>query len=132
MNLLLDTHILLWSLLEPEHLSRKVADALVSPDNVLWLSPISTWEIMILSEKKRISLGKMSADKWLKNVFQNIPFREASLNHEVAIQSRLLDLPHQDPADRFLVASSIIYDLTLVTADKRLIGHQEFKVMPNR
>jgi len=132
MNLLLDTHILLWSLLEPENLSEKVADALVSPDNTLWLSPVSTWEIMILSEKKRISLKPVPVDKWLRSIFQKIPFREATLNHEIAMQSRMLDLPHQDPVDRFLVASAIVYNLTLVTADRRLIGQQGFRIMANR
>lgn len=49
MKLLLDTHILLWSLLEPDRLHPRVAWELERAGNQLWLSPISTWEILILS-----------------------------------------------------------------------------------
>ena len=47
--------------------------------------------------------------------------KQAAINHEVAMQSRLIKLPHQDPADRFIAASAVVYDLVLVTADKYLI-----------
>ena len=56
MKLLLDTHILLWGLLEPERLNRRVAAELQDPQNEIWLSPINVWEIMILAEKGRIVL----------------------------------------------------------------------------
>jgi PIN domain nuclease of toxin-antitoxin system len=54
-----------------------------------------------------------------------------SFNHEVAIRSRTLSLPHQDPADRFLAASAVVYDLTLVTADERLMESDEYAVLRN-
>jgi len=38
----------------------------------------------------------------MKNALDTLPFREAVLNHEVAMQSRVIRLPHQDPADRFI------------------------------
>jgi PIN domain nuclease of toxin-antitoxin system len=53
-------------------------------------------------------------------------------NHEVAIQSRRVDLPHRDPADRLLAATAIVYDLTLVTADDRFLGSTMFAVLPSR
>jgi len=53
------------------------------------------------------------------------------MNHEIAIQSRILDLIHQDPADRFLAATSIVYVLTLVTADRRLMTSTRFSILPN-
>jgi len=119
-RLLLDTHIWLWSLLEPSKLAKAVAAELESPSNELWLSPISTWELLILVEKGRVVLNA-EPRKWIRDVFSKIPFKEAPINHDVAIQSRLLDLLHQDPADRFLIATALVYDLTLVTADERLI-----------
>jgi PIN domain nuclease of toxin-antitoxin system len=51
----------------------------------------------------------------LVSIHQDIIFKE------VAIQSRLVELPHQDPADRFLAATAIVYDLILVTTDTRII-----------
>ena len=59
-----------------------------------------------------------------------MPFKQAMINHEVAIQSRLVDLPHQDPADRFLAATAMVYDLILVTADLRLLSSKQFSVLP--
>lgn len=128
MKLLLDTHILLWSLLEPARLAGQVSAELQNTSNELWLSPISTWEIIVLAEKGRIVLDT-SPDLWLRDVFKTIPFKEAPLNHEVAIQSRLIDLAHGDPADRFLVATAIVYDLTLITADRRIIAAEACPVL---
>jgi PIN domain nuclease of toxin-antitoxin system len=130
MKLLLDTHILLWSLLDPGQLSMRVADELENTSNELWLSPITTWEILLLAEKGQVILDA-EPEMWLRGVFERIPFREAVINHEIAIQSRIPDLTHQDPADRFLAATSIVYGLTLVTADKRLMTSTRFSVLPD-
>ena len=131
MKLLLDTHILLWSLLDPAKLTMQVAIELENLSNELWLSPISTWEILILVEKGRVVLD---ADPitWVRDVFRKIPVKEAHINHEIAIQSRMLDFAHEDLADRFLAATALIYDLTLVTADERLLASDQYSVMPNK
>ncbi|GIX47756.1 MAG: ribonuclease VapC [Candidatus Tectimicrobiota bacterium] len=131
MRLLLDTHIFLWSLLEPERLSRRVATALEDPGNELWLSPIVIWEVLILAEKGRVVL-EPDAVAWVRRALQTIPFREAPLTHEVAIQSRFVALPHQDPADRFLAATALVYDLTLVTADERLLRAPSIPILADR
>jgi PIN domain nuclease of toxin-antitoxin system len=120
MNLLLDTHILLWSLLDPGRLTPDIAAALTHPDNTLWISPITTWEILVLSDKQRLQLDRDPA-AWMREILQTIPLNEAPLNHEVALRSRAVRLQHQDPADRFLAATAGVYDLTLVTMDRRLM-----------
>lgn len=130
MRLLLDTHIWLWSLLEPARLAKQVAAELENPDNELWLSPISLWEVLILVEKRRVVLD-LDPAAWIRRVLARVPFKEAPLNHEVALKSRSLSLDHQDPADRFLAATALIYDLTLVTADERLLHSKELHVLPN-
>ena len=129
MKLLLDTHILLWSLLEPARLAMEVSAELENPSNELWLSPISTWEIIILAERGHIVLDARP-ELWLRDVFTTVPFKEAPLNHEVAIQSRMINLTQEDPADRFLVATALVYDLKLVTADRRIITSQTCSIMP--
>ena len=131
LKLLLDTHILLWSFIEPERLNQRVATALEDPANELWLSPIVIWEVLMLAEKGRVEL-EPDAVTWVRKVLQTIPFREASLTHEVAIQSRLVELPHQDPADRFLAATALVYALTLVTADQRLLDVETIPTLANR
>jgi len=130
-NLLLDTHIFLWSMLEPERLSKNVAVELQKQENQLWFSPISSWEIMLLDKKGKIELDPHPAS-WLREAFKRVPVKEARINHEIAIQSCLINLPHQDPADRLLAATALIYDLTLVTADTRLIGSKACKFLRNK
>ncbi|MGD9188730.1 MAG: type II toxin-antitoxin system VapC family toxin [Desulfobacteraceae bacterium] len=128
---LLDTHIFLWSLLDPSCLSEDVANELDNPANELWLSPITTWEVVILSEKGRIQLDAPPIS-WVKNVLSTLPFHEATLNHEVAMESRNIRLAHKDPADRFIAESASVYGLTLVTADRNLInGASGYSVFAN-
>ena len=127
---LLDTHVLLWCLLEPERLSEKVAREVDNPANELWISPITTWEIMILAEKGRIELNT-DPTAWMESVLNAVPFRQAALNHEVAMKSRGIQLPHQDPADRFIAASAVVYDLILITSDNLLIDSADgYAVFP--
>ncbi len=63
---------------------------------------------------------------------QRAALREAPLTREIAIASRHLDLQHNDPADHFIAATAKVLDLILITADKRLMHSQDFKVLPNR
>jgi PIN domain nuclease of toxin-antitoxin system len=84
-----------------------------------------------LTQKGRIEL-KPDPVQWLAHVFEALPFLEAPFNHQVAIQSRLLDLLHQDPVDRFLGATALVYHLTLVTADEGLIRSKKISLLPNK
>ena len=129
MKLLLDTHIWLWSLREPGRLSRQVARELEDLKNELWLSPVSAWEVMLLIAKGRIEVpGDLT--EWLASSMQNL--REAPLTHEIVLAAHRLPLPHRDPADRFLPATAQVLDLTLVTADARLLGLGEIRTLANR
>lgn len=129
MKLLLDTHIWLWSLSEPARVGKRVMHELKNPQNELWLSPISTWEALTLNAKGRIQLPSDLAD-WVKRA--TAPFREAPLTHEIALLARLLSLPHNDPADRFLAATAQLLRLTLVTADGNLLGLGDISTLANR
>lgn len=65
-------------------------------------------------------LGPAPFADWLRAELASGPFREAPLTWAVAIESRRISLPHEDPADRFLAATARVHGLTLVTADARL------------
>jgi len=129
LKLLLDTHIWLWSLQDPTRLGKRVLHELKNPENELWLSPISTWEALTLNAKKRIQLPADLA-QWVAQA--TAPLREAPLTHEIALAARLLALPHNDPADRFLAATARVLRLTLVTADANLLGLGEISTLANR
>lgn len=129
MRLLLDTHVWLWCLLDPARLSAGAARKLADAANELWLSPISVWEALLLAEKGRIELHS-EPSAWLRTVLAVLPVRDALLTRDVAQGSRSLDLPHDDPADRFIAATAAAYELTLVTADQRLLAGRGFAVLP--
>ena len=131
MRLLLDTHIWLWSALQPHRLSRPVSHALSSEENELWLSPISVWELIFLDRKGRVSTPQ-PISTWVASTMAVLRLREAPLTIDVALAMSKLDLPHSDPADHFLAASAKVFDLTLVTADERLIHAPGIKVLANR
>jgi PIN domain nuclease of toxin-antitoxin system len=131
MKLLLDTHIWLWSSLEPARLSRRVAKVLGNPANELWVSPVSTWEILGLCRKGRIVL-KPDAATWIAAACSEVPLKEAPLTHEVALETERVVMPHHDPADRFLAATAKTYGLTLVTADENLLSGSGYLVLANR
>lgn len=131
MRLLMDTHIWLWSILTPEHLSLRVRRALRDQRNELWLSPVSVWELTVLSAKGRVALNEDVA-AWVPKAISATPVREAPLTHEIALETAKLSLPHRDPADRLLGATARVLGLTLVTADKRLIEANQFPVLANR
>jgi PIN domain nuclease of toxin-antitoxin system len=129
-RLLLDTHIWVWSQLEPDRLSRNVRTALEDPEAELWLSPISVWELLLLIERGRVTV-RGDAGRWVQDALRVSPLREAPLTHAVALESRRVTLPHQDPADRFLVATARLLDLALVTADARLLKASPCTLLAN-
>ncbi len=129
MKLLLDTHIWIWSLAEPKQLSRRVQRELNDQNNELWLSPVSTWEVLLLHAKGRIQLHGHARD-WVTKATTHM--REAPLTHEIVAVAHELPLPHQDPADRFLAATAGVLGLTLVTADHRLLGLGTIATLANR
>jgi PIN domain nuclease of toxin-antitoxin system len=132
MNLLLDTHIWLWSHAEPERLTRRVAAALADESTQLWLSPISVWEFLLLVERGRVRVRDGTAAGWVEAALSRSPMHDAPLSREVAVRSRSVRLAHEDPADRFLAATADVYELTLVTADERLLRGKGFRTLANR
>jgi PIN domain nuclease of toxin-antitoxin system len=131
MNLLLDTHIWIWNDLEPWKITSGINRELASSYNQLWLSPVSVWETVVLMEKRRISL-KQDFGQWVQDSVEALQLQEAALTWQVAHELRFTPLSHRDPADRFLVATAKVYDLTLVTADERLFNVAGLSVLPNR
>ena len=131
MNLLLDTHVWLWNSLEPWKITAEVNQALTDPGNELYLSPISVWELVVLVEKGRVVLDE-EMDRWVTKSKENLMLKEAVVSWAVADELRYTILGHRDPADRLLAATAKVYDLTLVTADERLLRVPGLSVLPNR
>jgi PIN domain nuclease of toxin-antitoxin system len=119
MKLLLDTHIWLWYLLGDQRLFPQLQTAIRDDMTELWLSPISLWETMVLAEKGRLIL-EPTAMLWINQALTTLEVGEASLTNDIALLSRQIQLPHEDPADRFIAATAVHYKLTLATVDANL------------
>ena len=128
MNLLLDTHIWLWSLLDPDRLSGRARSQLTDRANTLALSPVSVWEALVLAEKGRVLLHP-DPWSWIRNALAVRPVRAIPVTFDVAFGSRSVRLGHDDPADRFIAATAMVHGLTLVTADRALLQCPDIKVL---
>jgi PIN domain nuclease of toxin-antitoxin system len=113
-NLLLDTHILLWWLTASERLSRNARRAMADCD-AAYVSAATVWEIGIKS-----ALGKLEVPDNLEEALADSSFRPLPVHVSHAIAAGRLPRHHDDPFDRMLVAQASLESLTLLTADARL------------
>jgi PIN domain nuclease of toxin-antitoxin system len=115
-RLLLDTHVLLWALMEPDRLSANARSAIASTDNQLFVSSVSALEIAT-----KFRLGKLSAANELVKIYPRVIAQLGATSLPIddhhAIAAGLLSHPHRDPFDRLLAMQAKIEDLTLVSGD---------------
>ncbi|MGE0499737.1 MAG: type II toxin-antitoxin system VapC family toxin [Rhizobiaceae bacterium] len=119
MNLLLDTHTLLWLLFKDKRLPRETALTIIDRSNTIFVSAISGFEISTKS-----SLGKLPGAEWIARDFVNIcgdfDFRELPLNNAHAVMAGGFRPVHKDPFDRVLAAQAIVEGFELVTDDRAM------------
>ena len=113
MNLLLDTHALLWALSSPKSLGAAASAAIRNPANRVMFSAASTWEIAI-----KASLGKLRGDlAAIARAALDADFDELPVTVAHTLRLRTLPAHHRDPFDRILIAQGLEEGLTVVTRD---------------
>lgn len=116
MILLLDTHALIWALLEPDRLSQRAREAMEDPVNTLFVSSASAWEI---STKHR--LGRLPEASVLVSGYEEHLERLGAVELPITASHALLagglDGVHRDPFDRMLAAQAVIEGIPLVSKD---------------
>jgi PIN domain nuclease of toxin-antitoxin system len=120
--ILLDTHVALWLTADSSSLgrrSRRIAGQAAAGDE-LAISAVSFWEIALLIAKGRLRPPETAKD--MRRRILDEGAIELPLTGEIAILAAELEGLHADPADRFITATAIIHDATLVTADERLLN----------
>ena len=123
MNLLLDTHLLLWAASAPERLSPKARGLLLAADNQLLFSSASLWEIIIKRSLGRSDFNVDPRRLWRMLLVNG--YRELSITSEHTIAVDNLPTLHKDPFDRILVAQARVEGLLLLTVDKKLAKYGE-------
>lgn len=123
MRILLDTHVWLWTQEAQERLGSTSQGMLLNEDNTLFVSSVSSLEIARLAWGRRLTLaGKLRT--WGPEALQALHAETIPITHEIALAA--YELPgefHRDPADRMLVAAAVVHDLTLMTADDRILAY---------
>ena len=115
MNILLDTHVLIWALENNPGLSDSARESITRAGNMVFVSSVSVWEIAI---KK--AMGKLETPDNLQQEIALHRFTPLQINYDHAeLAGKLPDI-HKDPFDRMLIAQAIIEKLTLVTRDKAI------------
>ncbi len=116
---LIDTHILLWWLSYDKMLSKKMIELIENPDNAIYISSGSIWEIVI---KK--TLGKLKAPSNLVETLQMNDLKTLPITVEHALKVEHLPTIHHDPFDRILIAQCMVENLTMITTDPMITRYK--------
>jgi PIN domain nuclease of toxin-antitoxin system len=120
-RLLLDTHIALWAITDSPRLSQAARELILGPQNIVFFSAASVWEIAIKHGLGRGDMpvsGARAAELFLAAGYLQLPI---SAEHAAAIEA--LPLLHTDPFDRLLVAQALTEPLRLLTHDQTVASY---------
>jgi len=115
MNILIDTHIFLWSLASPDKIEPARLNELESPINTVYVSSVTIAELMI-----KTSIGKLNINFNPKEMALKSGFKLLDFNADDALLLKELPFHHKDPFDRMLISQSISRKYTLMTNDKKI------------
>jgi len=119
MRILLDTHALMWAALEPSRIGPAATAAINDPDNDVYFSTASTWEMAI-----KIKIGKMlipgGLSLFITDVMTQLLLAPLYVLPEHTISLEAMPLHHSDPLDRMLVAQSQYENMSIVSIDGKL------------
>lgn len=116
MRLLLDTCTFLWVVADAPSLSRRARDIFRAPDNEVYLSAASAWEIAVKHGIGRLSLSERP-ERFVREMREAHGIAPLPIDEESALHVSLLPDIHRDPFDRMLVSQSIVHGLVIVTPD---------------
>lgn len=132
MSFLLDTHVWIWTQEAPEKIGPQARGLLETTREELCVATISSLEIARLVSVGLLEL-KGSLNRWVRAAVDSVEAHSIPLDHAIAIESyKLPGRFHKDPADRILVATARVNNLTLVTADERILAYRGARTLDAR
>ena len=121
MKILLDTHIAIWALIDSPRLSQKARDLILEPDNTIYYSVVSVWEVLLKHAVHPDSVdltSELFAKRCKDAGFETLELRES---HVVAVSAFPNEVDgHKDPFDRLLLAQAMTENMRLLTHDSKL------------
>lgn len=133
MKILLDTHIAIWALIDDPQLSSKAREIILSSDNDIYYSTVSTWEILLKHSKDKTNL-ELSPEMFV-NYCGEAGFIPLALRNEHVLGVRTLKHsdgfpPHNDPFDKLLLAQAKVEGMLFLTHDSRIPEYGEECTVP--
>lgn len=116
MRVLLDTHVLLWALMEPELLSRRARRVIENTDNTILVSSGSAWEIATKHRLVRLPEAEAVVQGYKKHL-ETLRATELPITADHALVAGAFPQPHRDPFDRVLAAQAMVEGVALITRD---------------
>jgi PIN domain nuclease of toxin-antitoxin system len=118
MRLLLDTHLLLWTVIQPDRVALPVRRMIEDPSNDIHFSVVSIWEVAI---KRSLGRADFTVDSQvLRRSLLDSRYEEVVVEGAHAVAVEMLPLLHKDPFDRMLVAQATVEGIMLLTSDASL------------
>jgi PIN domain nuclease of toxin-antitoxin system len=129
--IVLDTHVCVWFVSNPDLLSKTAKTAIDSAimKKGVFISSISAWEVALLVANKRLELT-IPVDEWITKS-ERLPFFQfLPMDNSIAIKSVNLPPPlHTDPADRIIIATAITIGAPVVTKDEKLLKYPHIETI---
>lgn len=126
MKYLIDTHVFIWFIMEPEKIAKKVMNILCNEESQIFMSPISFWEMAIKYQNKKLNLGRINI-LHLPHIAEQYDF--SLLNPEPYDYLTIGQIPqkenHHDPFDRMLIQQAIRNNLVLISKDEKFHQYEE-------
>jgi len=124
-NYLLDTHVFLWTVFSPQNLRQKAREEIENPENVIYVSSVTYWEISLKFALGKLLISNVLPDA-LPDVAEQMGFEALHLDEQTA--STFYKLPkvvHKDPFDRLIVWQAINNNMILITKDTKLNSYRK-------
>ena len=125
MNYLVDTHILLWSFIEPKKLTKNIELILLEENNSIYYSPVNLWEISIKHGLKKLHLNGLTPEEFFEEL-ENSYYICKYIDNKNIITNYKLPMYHKDPFDRFLIWESIMNNFILLSVDDTLTQYKKY------
>ena len=126
--ILMDTCALLWLVADQTKLSTQAKDEFHNNAGQLFISAISAFEIGIKSKRGKLVLP-MSAEKWFHKALDFHGIHEIPLNSKIASTSVQLPPLHNDPCDRFIIATAMQHSMPIITSDQLIAQYDQVRII---
>lgn len=119
MNVLLDTHILLWLVSTPSEVDASALAVIADPNTSVWVTAASAWEVAMKTRLGRLD-GEALLSAWT-DIMSDMSTNELAIESPDAILAGRLPWEHKDPFDRVIVAQALRRNLTIATRDSKIL-----------